>query len=324
MKIFLLTVGSVNYNCDINFFEPLKETGFNVYRYNYLEKLNRLGREEMNQEFLLLVEKEEPDYVFFITYKEEISKKTLRKLRKKKIKVVAWFSDDHWRFEDYSRYIAKEIFCSITTDSKAFEKYKKYNFNVIKSQWAANPTYYHPVPVNETHEVTFVGQKYGPRGKVMEFLRKSKIPIETFGRGWGDYLPFEKVISLFSSSKINLNISASSRDERIKQIKGRVFEVPMCGGFLLTDYIEGLEEYFKIGKEIVCYENENDLIDKINYFLSHDGERNKIANNGHMASLKKHTWKVRFKEIFKELEKMSFINCGKAGIFDQLKNLIFK
>lgn len=324
MKIFLLTVGIVNYNCNINFFEPLKEMGFNVFRYNYLERLNRLGKKGMNQELLFLVERKKPDYIFFITYKDEVSKNTLRRLKEKNIKVIAWFSDDHWRFEDYSKYIAREICCSITTDSKAFEKYKECGFNVIKSQWAANPKYYHPIPVNETHEITFVGQNYGPRGKIVEFLRKSKIPIETFGRGWGDYLPFEKIISLFSSSKINLNISASSKDERIKQIKGRVFEVPMCGGFLLTDYVEGLEEYFKIGKEIVCYENEKDLVDKIKYFLSHDKERKKIAMNGHRVSLKRHIWEARFKEIFKKLKEMNFINCGKAGIFDHMKNLIIK
>ena len=39
----------------------------------------------------------------------------------------------------------------------------------------------------------------------------------------------------------------------LKQIKGRNFEIPGCGGFLLTDYVPGLERYFQIGEEIVCY-----------------------------------------------------------------------
>jgi spore maturation protein CgeB len=324
MKILLLTVGTVNYNCDINFFEPLKDLGYSVLRYNYLEKLNLIGKKRMNKEILKLARSEKPDYIFHITYRDEISLKTLKKLNQEGNKVVGWFSDDHWRFDNYSKFLAKNLFCSITTSPDAFIKYKEKNLNVIKSQWASNPKYYHPVPADEKYDVSFVGQKYGPREEILGYLRSNNISIDIFGRGWDVYVPFEKVISIFSNSKININISASSLDPKIKQIKGRIFEVPMCGGFLLTDYVYGLEEYFDIGKEIVCYEDKKDLVHKIKYYLKNEFERKKIAKKGYHAALKRNTWSKRFNDIFKELGDIHYKKAQSEGLFGKIKKVLSK
>ena len=321
MKILLLTVGTINYNCDINFYEPLKDIGDSVIRYNYIERLNDMGRRRMNREVLALAESENPDFIFFITYRDEISRKTLARLRERGHKVVGWFSDDHWRFDDYSRHLARNLFCSITTDSKAVDKYKNYGFNVIKSQWASNPEYYHPVESSSQYEVTFVGQSHGIRGEVIDFLKQNEIPVEPFGKGWGSFLPFEEIITIFSNSKINLNISASSRDPQRKQIKGRVFEVPMCGGFLLTDYVDELENYFDIGREIVCYKDREDLVQKIKYYLEHENERRQIAENGYRACLEQHPWINRFRDILKELNTMPQPEPVPESFFDTIRNI---
>ncbi len=321
MKILLLTVGTVNYNCDINFFEPLKDIGYSVLRYNYLEKVKLIGKKKMNREILKLARSERPDYIFHITYRDEISLKTLKRLNQEGNKVVGWFSDDHWRFDNYSKFLARHLFCSITTSKEAFVKYKENNLNVIKSQWASNPKYYHPVPAGEKYDVSFVGQKYGPRERILEYLRENNIPIDIFGRGWGVYVPFEKVISVFSNSKININISASSLDPKIKQIKGRIFEVPMCGGFLLTDYVNGLEDYFTIGKEIVCYEDKEDLVNKIKYYLENEKQRKEIAENGYCAALERNTWDKRFYAIFKELDSFEYKKIEDIGILRKLKKI---
>ena len=312
MTLLLLTVGTINYNNDINFYEPLKELSSDVVRYNYIERLQEIGRRKMNKEIIETAAKICPDYILFITYQHQISKGTLRRLKEQGFKVLGWFSDDHWRFDSYTKKYAKYMFCSITTDDKAIAKYMGKKLKVIKSQWAANPDYYYPTASDNKYDVTFVGQKYGVRSKVIKDLKKNGISIETFGRGWSEYISFEKIISIFSNSKINLNISASYAHPGIKQIKGRIFEVPMCGGFLLTDYVEGLEDYFEIGKEIVCYHDAEDLIYKVKYYLENDFERNAIARNGYRASVERHTWRHRFVDIFTALDDMA--DNGKQSV----------
>ncbi|HDZ69262.1 MAG TPA: hypothetical protein ENH43_02460, partial [Phycisphaerales bacterium] len=42
-KILFLTVGCINYDCDINFYEPLKQIFSNVINYNYIERIKQIG-----------------------------------------------------------------------------------------------------------------------------------------------------------------------------------------------------------------------------------------------------------------------------------------
>jgi spore maturation protein CgeB len=84
------------------------------------------------------------------------------------------------------------------------------------------------------------------------------------------------------------------------QIKGRIFEIPGCGGLLLTEYADNLENYYKLGKEVVCFSGDKDLIEKISHYLAHDEERRKIAEAGYVRTLHEHTYVHRFAEIFKK------------------------
>jgi len=86
-----------------------------------------------------------------------------------------------------------------------------------------------------------------------------------------------------------------------KQIKGRTFEIPACGGFLLTGDADNLRDYYIDGKEIVIFENKNDLAEKCKYYLEHDAERQQIAEMGYQRTIKEHTYAHRFREIFKAL-----------------------
>ncbi|OQY14044.1 MAG: hypothetical protein B6I30_01800 [Desulfobacteraceae bacterium 4572_187] len=301
-KIFLLTVGCINYDCNINFYDPLEEICSNIINYNYVERLRQIGKKAMNDEVVSLVDKEKPDYVFFITYQDQIDIFTLDKIKMLGAKAIAWFCDDHWRFDNYSKFIAPHVFCSITTDKYAVKKYKELGLKVIKTQWGSNQNYYKKVDSKFLYDVSFVGQDYGKRRENLTYLMKKGIPLSIFGKGFGKFLEFDDIIKLFNASKINLNFSGSSSDDRIKQIKGRVFEVPMCGSFLLTEYADEIEKYFDIDKEIACFEDYREAEEKIQYYLKNEDRRLEIAKNGYVRALKDHTWKKRLEDIFNDLE----------------------
>jgi spore maturation protein CgeB len=105
---------------------------------------------------------------------------------------------------------------------------------------------------------------------------------------------------VFEQSKINLNFSGSYRGKR-KQIKGRIFDVTASGGFMLCEYVEGIEKLFEIGKEIACFDTYDELVDKIRYYLLHDSERRRIAEAGYRRTISDHTAERRLHEIFKEV-----------------------
>jgi spore maturation protein CgeB len=53
-----------------------------------------------------------------------------------------------------------------------------------------------------------------------------------------------------------------------------------AGGFLLSNYQQELAEYFEVGKELVLYDSREDLMQKIDYYLCHEEERQEIARCG--------------------------------------------
>lgn len=118
----------------------------------------------------------------------------------------------------------------------------------------------------------------------------------------GDILSDIQMIQMYSRSKINLGFSSCGNthttDDRILQIRLRDFEVPMSGGFYMVEYMEELEEFFNIDKEIVCYRSAEELADKIKFYLANEKSREKIRLAGYQRCLKDHTWHKRFQLAF--------------------------
>ena len=83
-----------------------------------------------------------------------------------------------------------------------------------------------------------------------------------------------------------------------EQIKGRTFEVPGCGGFLLTGPADDVGQYYEPGREIAVFHGLEDLIDQVRHYLAHEDERLRIAAAGHARTLRDHTYRQRFAEIF--------------------------
>ncbi len=144
----------------------------------------------------------------------------------------------------------------------------------------------------------------------MELFRSAQrtvagAPVVTFpGALVGGVLSDSEMVKMYSRSKINLGFSSCDNlvesEERIVQIRLRDFEVPMSGGFYMVEYMEELEEFFKIGEEIVCYRGQEDLADKVRYFLKNDSSRERIREAGYRRCLRDHTWHKRFDRVFQQ------------------------
>ena len=110
---------------------------------------------------------------------------------------------------------------------------------------------------------------------------------------WG-----EALVRLYNTSKIVLNIT-NWDPARYLALNQRVFDVPATGAFLLTDYSPELEEHYRIGEEIVCYRDVDELKDKARYYLAHDSEREAIARRGYERALTLPTIRDRMAEMIR-------------------------
>jgi len=324
-----------------NFYDTLikmNEGGNEVIYFPIDEITQKVGKKEMNKKLIEAAFKEKPDLCFFFFPGEEIDKEAIKKITQESGAITLnWFADDHWRFYNFSRHWAPYFSWIATTDPKAVKKYYKIDYkNVILTQWACNHFLCKPLNSNKIYDITFLGQPHGNRKKIIKMIKKAGINIECWGWGWpnGCISP-EKMVKLFSESKINLGLTNSStsgflksfaqiflkrqRGGKIKlinprywidnikailgkrknQLKGRNYDIPGCGAFLLTKDADDLRDRYKDGKEIVIFRDTKDLIEKIRYYLDHDKEREAIAMAGYNRTIKDHTYEKRFNEIFK-------------------------
>lgn len=223
------------------------------------------------------------------------------------LKIFMYCSDDEWRCFNYDRYLALYVdFFSITAKAHLL-LYKKWGFeNVIGTNWACNTKKFHPLDIKKKYDVTFIGAAYGQRIDYVREAIKNKINIKVFGKGWdkfqeikpywGGFVSSEDMNKIINQSKINLNFMWSSQGGY--QVKGRNFELSGCDVFQLCNYGEELLEYFEPDINIGTFKDKNYFIEKINYYLENEKEREEIAKKSYDLTLQKHTWKLKFKEIF--------------------------
>ena len=111
--------------------------------------------------------------------------------------------------------------------------------------------------------------------------------------GAADYLAETPYI--FHDSKINLNITLRSIKSGIPL---RCMEIMSCGGFLLTNFQSDFFKHFVAGEDFVYFESNDDMLQKIDYYLTHEKERASIAESGYQKVIKNHSYETIFQQIF--------------------------
>ena len=201
----------------------------------------------------------------------------------KKLKIF-WSIDSHCVLEQHKQ-LCRLLNIDILLNST--ESYLP-NFDrlVKKSYWFPNSypdELIFPKNIEKTIDIGFCGNVLN-RGHVIDSLDKYDIKKDIFVIG-------DDMVDVINSYKIHLNCNISN------DINYRTFETTGCGTFLLTNYTPGLEKLFDIGKEIVVYNDLNDLDNKVRYYLENEEEREKIAKAGYERSKKDHTYYERAKTL---------------------------
>lgn len=111
--------------------------------------------------------------------------------------------------------------------------------------------------------------------------------------GITDY--YSEMPLVFHNSRINLNITLRSI---LSGIPLRCMDIMGAGGFLLTNYQADFLNFFTPDYDFVYYEDEKDLIHKVDYYLEHEEKRRQIAENGHRRVMENHSFEKCLNEMF--------------------------
>ncbi len=110
----------------------------------------------------------------------------------------------------------------------------------------------------------------------------------------GEVEYYEEMPLVFKQSRINLNISLRGIKSGIPL---RAYDIMGAGGFLLSNFQADFLEHFVPGEDLIYYESKEDLLHKVDYYLTHEDERRAIARNGHDKVAAGHTYRHRVREM---------------------------
>jgi spore maturation protein CgeB len=307
-----------------NFYRTLTEMPeIELSVFDYMEVIEEKGREAMNRMLLDTAKGERPNLVLVIPFTDQLIPEVIDEINQY-APTVGYFYDDMWRIE-YARFWARHFRFITTSDVNGVRKFRTAGHtNVIFSPFASNQHAYYKKDVPKKYDVSFVGQYHPLRAWYIREIRRAGFNVHVWGAGWRTgQLDHDKMVGVFNQTKLNLNLSNSvswdlryllSSPRAIKntlgaalqkgrktheQVKGRHFEINACGSCQLSFYVEGLEQCYKIGDEIDVYSSPAELVDKIDYYLKHEDEREEIAKRGYERTLAEHTMEKRLRAILK-------------------------
>ena len=135
-------------------------------------------------------------------------------------------------------------------------------------------------------DVAIVGGNYEPRKSLVE-----KLDVWMKNNSILHYISTQKslepitYLNIFRNSKISFNTNwVAGRLDKYHFV-GRNFEIALAGSLLLTQKCYGLDLYLEEGKDYIAFGDFDELTKKIDYYLSHEKERSRIAKSGQQKVL---------------------------------------
>lgn len=140
-------------------------------------------------------------------------------------------------------------------------------------------------------DVGFVGSYEEARARSLAYLAKNGIKVRVWGNGWeacsdrppGLNIEGRAVVNTESelaytktlcATRINLGfLRKLNRDTQTD----RTVEIPACGAFMLAERSDDHLRLFKEGHEAAFFGTDEEMLEKVRYFLAHDQERAAIA-----------------------------------------------
>lgn len=293
---------------------------------HYLPALRDMGHDARifpqesayDSKLLDIIDLWKPDLAFFVPHKTgNVRPETYKYISEHtKTTTFCYFGDDEKEFDIGEPWDSKNLCGNFnyigTNHEPALKWYKKLGYeNTIYTQYGAYDGFCQKFKIKKDILTSFVGSIKMVRVHFLNKLAYLGGKVQVFGNGWaaGDFssermLNADEYITVINSSKINLDLNKDETNYGIKcqQIKGRDFEVPMTGGFLLCEHFKELGEYYKLGKEIETFKSVEECKSKIDYYLKHEDKRDKIAEAGRRRALKDHTYKKRFKTLLSKIK----------------------
>jgi hypothetical protein len=145
------------------------------------------------------------------------------------------------------------------------------------------------------HDVSFVGGWEEERSESIQFLAENGVEVVWYCNSWPLARPVPKKLKIKPAYLKDLEYAAVLQQSRINLCflrkwnrdvqTQRSVEIPACGGFMLAERTKEHQNLFREGAEADYFGSNEELLEKVRYYLGHEKERACIADAGRFKCL---------------------------------------
>jgi spore maturation protein CgeB len=281
----------------------------------------------INLDFSTYCDEFQPDLVF-IYRGTHIFPETIKKIKSKSCLVFGYNNDDPFN-KNYPHYLWRYFLGGLALYNHIFayrnsniDEYRRLSANVslLRSSYIKERNFPldRPSPRRWSTDVAFIGHfENDGREEYIKIIIEQGILFKLYGTDWqhskyadfftkklGGIKPgFKEYNALLNSTKIALVFLSKKNHDTYTR---RCFEIPATKTFMLSQYSDDLAALFKENAEVVFFRDKSEMIEKIQYYLQHDEERERIALAGYERLLRDgHEVTDRANEILRVYHKLT-------------------
>lgn len=243
--------------------------------------------------------------IILVDNKPYLSAKTLRFIKKNQpsVRVANLLTDDpfgkftrSWPLLKRTAYLYDLFFVQRQINMEELKNREARRVELCYRSF--DPAYNRPMELEgadkkEYHVgVGFVGTYENVRASYVAWLIQNNIPVWVRGNDWpgGEHWnvikPFYKGPSVYEEEYVKaingMDIALhflrhGNRDEQ----DSRTFEIPACKIFMIAESSPLHLELFKENEEAVFFNNKEELLEKVKFYMKHTSQRDRIAENGY-------------------------------------------
>ncbi|AJS61353.1 spore maturation protein cgeB [Paenibacillus sp. IHBB 10380] len=256
-----------------------------------------------------------------------ISREELDRIREQGFRTAVWLTDDPY-YSDLTITKVQHYDFVFTLELNCVNLYKQLGCeHVYYLPFGVRTEHYQPllaqVPSSLKRDISLIGSGYWNRIHFLHPILPHLMKYNTNFNGiWWDRLPeypiYQHKIELgkwmgpietaaaYNASKIVINLHRSHDDDSVNNNSlhipaaspnPRTFEISACGTLQMSDARDDLVRFYEPGKEIVTYSSPQDFLEKIEFYLTHEKERQEIALAALERTYRDHTYNSRVNEL---------------------------
>lgn len=178
--------------------------------------------------------------------------------------------------------------------------------------YGADPDLFHPVDVEQDIDVFFYGHGCEYRREWIEQMiaipscqmngarfavRGTAMDVDLGRAQQLPYASFSKLREYCCRSKINLNITRRAHASVYASSSSRPFELAALGCCIVSNPVEGMEEWFEPGHEVFIVHDAQEAVRTYGRLLADEGKRQAAGQRARGRVLREHTYRRRARQL---------------------------